>query len=469
MTDSRDICLKALYNFLKENENILKQPESLNFLGSIKLPSVNLNAENLLSLLIQKNDRLFFFENPDKKFSMLGIGLVLDFSENGLGRLSSLNKKIQDLKRKVISNWKGDENQLPLICGTMKFTAEHSKEEWQDFYDSDWFVPEFIFVKTSEEEYFVYNFLNKNSSQKKIEDKFNLRLKELFELTPTQENKTFKILNIQGGSAKDKKKWKILVKNTIDKLTEQDISKLVLSRRVILKLTDQPDWDSLLKYFRSNYPTSYIYLYHKNNSTFFGASPERLIKFHQKEITIDVIAGSLPRGTNEHEEKLLEEQMSLSKKLNTEHELVLHQVKKSISRFVSKIYSNRVPFKKLKEVQHLHTVLKSEMLAEAKMLEIVESIFPTAAVCGEPKDKSLGLIKKIEDYNRGLYSGLIGYFNFDDEGEFIVAIRSALYNQKKLYAYAGVGILKESDPEIEYNETELKLKTILNFFDEKSK
>ncbi len=469
MFDSTDNCLKAFSNFLKEKETTLRQQESLNSLVSIKLPSVDFNASNLLFSLIQKNDRLFYYENADKNFSMLGIGLVLDFSENGLGRLSSLNKKIQDLKKKVISNWIEYENELPLICGAMKFTAEHSKEEWQDFYDSDWFIPEFILVKKLEEYHFVYNFLNKNSSQKKIEDKFTLRLKELFELTSTHENKTPKILNTEGISVKDKKKWKLLVKNSIDKLTEQEISKLVLSRRVVLKLTDQPDWDSLLKYFRSNYPTSYIYLYHKNNSTFFGASPERLIKFHQKEITIDVIAGSLPRGIDEQEDKLLEEQMSLSKKLNAEHELVLHQVKKSISRFVSKIYSNRVPFKKLKEVQHLHTVLKSEMAADAKMLEIVESIFPTAAVCGEPKDKSLSLIKKIEDYNRGLYSGLIGYFNLDDEGEFIVAIRSALYIQNKLYAYAGVGILEESDPEIEFNETELKLKTILNFFDEKSK
>lgn len=469
MLDSTDNCLKAFSNFLKEKETTLRQQESLNSLVSIKLPSVDFNAANLLYSLIQKNDRLFFYENADKNFSMLGIGLVLDFSENGLGRLSSLNKKIQDLKKKVISNWIEYKNELPLICGAMKFTAEHSKEEWQDFYDSDWFIPEFILVKKLEEYHFVYNFLNKNSSQKKIEDKFTLRLKELFELTSTHENKTPKILNTEGISVKDKKKWKLLVKNSIDKLTEQEISKLVLSRRVVLKLTDQPDWDSLLKYFRSNYPTSYIYLYHKNNSTFFGASPERLIKFHQKEITIDVIAGSLPRGIDEQEDKLLEEQMSLSKKLNSEHELVLHQVKKSISRFVSKIYSNRVPFKKLKEVQHLHTVLKSEMAADVKMLEIVESIFPTAAVCGEPKDKSLSLIKKIEDYDRGLYSGLIGYFNLDDEGEFIVAIRSALYIQNKVYAYAGVGILEESDPEIEFKETELKLKTILNFFDDKSK
>ncbi len=79
------------------------------------------------------------------------------------------------------------------------------------------------------------------------------------------------------------------------------------------------------------------------------------------------------------------------------------------------------------------------------------------------------MLKKIEDYQRGLYSGLIGYFNLHDEGEFVVGIRSALLHENKLFAYAGCGIVEGSDPENEFEETDLKLKAILSFFNEKNK
>jgi len=161
--------------------------------------------------------------------------------------------------------------------------------------------------------------------------------------------------------------------------------------------------------------------------------------------------------------------MMSSSKLNREHDLVVHQIKKAISKYVSKIYSDKIPFKKLQNIQHLHTILQSELLTDANMFEIIEAIYPTGAICGEPRDKALSILKKIEDYKRGLYSGLIGYFNLADEGEFVVGIRSALLHENKLFAYAGCGIIEGSDPEIEFEETELKLKVILSFFNDKNK
>jgi len=98
------------------------------------------------------------------------------------------------------------------------------------------------------------------------------------------------------------------------------------------------------------------------------------------------------------------------------------------------------------------------------MLHLLKELFPTPAVCGLPKETASHLIKKMESYRRGLYSGIIGWFNFNDEGEFAVAIRSALSTNNKLHAFAGCGIVEDSDPESEYKETELKLKTIMSLF-----
>lgn len=460
--------IDSFSNFLTENKKIVGKKEFSDYLISYKLPNIDLQLDIKLSAILNNYQKVFYLENVTDNFVLLGFGTALELSENGLGRFSAISKSYQDLKSKVVSNWENDSNNFPMFCGGMKFSVEHSEDEWQDFKDSDWFVPELMFVKTSEQSHLFYNLFNPTSIKKQV-NKFSQRLETLLNIQNNIENKPSNILTAKGQSPKDKKKWKALVSDTLNKLSEYDLSKIVLSRRVDLVLSENPSWDDVRKYFAENYAGCSIFIYHNNNSTFFGASPERLINFHDNKVTIDVLAGSIQRGTSPDEDKDFERQMIVSKKLNHEHDLVVHQIKKAISKYVSKITAHKIPIKKLQNIQHLHTILKSELIADTNIFEIIEAIYPTGAICGEPKDKALSLLKKIEDYKRGLYSGVIGYFNLQGEGDFTVGIRSALLYKNKLFAYAGCGIIEESDPEKEYEETELKLKAILSFFNEKNK
>lgn len=469
MTSNLNDIVNQFTDFLTEYKNVIGRQEFSDDLISYKLPAIDFRIENKLSAFIENYQRFFYFENAHENFSLTGLGTALEMSSNGLGRFAVISKSVRELKNKVISNWNEESNDFPLICGGMKFTAEHSEEEWEDFKDSDWFVPEFLLVKKSNSHNLFYNFVNQTSSIKKQVDIFSQRFESLINLQNKIENKASIILTTKGLSPKDKKKWKALVANTLDKLADDEISKIVLSRRVDMVLSAEPSWDEIRKYFADNYSGCSIFIYHNNNSTFFGASPERLIKFHDKKVTIDVLAGSISRGKNSDEEKELEREMVSSSKLNREHDLVVHQIKKAISKYVTKIFVDKIPFKKLQNIQHLHTVLHSELVAGTTIFEIIEAIYPTGAVCGEPRDKVISLIKKIEDHKRGLYSGIIGYFNFNGEGEYSIGIRSALLHENKLFAYAGCGIVEGSDPEKEFEETELKLKVILSFFNEKNK
>lgn len=469
MTTNFSRVIDSFQNLLSEHKNIIGKQEYLNYLISFKLPGNDFQLDNKLSVLLENYNRVFHFENVNENFSLTGIGRALDLSENGLGRFSSIGKSLQELKNKVVTNWEDNAKEFPLICGGMKFTVEHSEDEWEDFKDSDWFVPEFLFVKKHGSLNLFYNFINHNSSLKKLTDKFSKQIEALFYLPSEYKSKTSKVLSITGISPKDKKKWKTLVSNTLNRLADNEISKIVLSRRVDMALPAEPNWDEIRRYFTANYASCLMFFYHNNTSTFFGASPERLIKFHDRNVTIDVLAGSITRGKDDDEDKVLENVMLTSSKLNREHEFVVHQIKKAISKFVTKIISNKIPIKKLQNIQHLHTILQSELLAETNMFEIIEAIYPTGAICGEPKDKALSLLKKLEEHRRGFYSGIIGHFNVYDEGEFVVAIRSAIFNKNKLYAYAGCGLVEGSDPDKEYDETELKLRAILAFFDEKNK
>ena len=98
------------------------------------------------------------------------------------------------------------------------------------------------------------------------------------------------------------------------------------------------------------------------------------------------------------------------------------------------------------------------------MHNVIDALHPTPAVCGVPCEVALKYIDQYEKHDRGLYSGVIGWFNFNNEAELAVGIRSALIKDNKLYAYSGCGIVNGSNPESEFEESELKLKPILNLF-----
>ncbi len=172
----------------------------------------------------------------------------MELSENGLGRFSSISKSYRALKNKLVTNWDEDSKNFPLICGGMKFTVEHSEDEWQDFKDSDWFVPEFMLLKISGKHHLLYNFVNRNTSSKQI-DKFSQRLENLLNIQNKVENKDVRNIIHKRLTPKDKKKWKSLVSEALEKLTDHEISKIVLSRRVDMVLSAEPNWDEIRKYF----------------------------------------------------------------------------------------------------------------------------------------------------------------------------------------------------------------------------
>ncbi|NWF88545.1 MAG: isochorismate synthase [Ignavibacteriaceae bacterium] len=456
-------------SFLSERSSIIGKQEFADYLISFKFSIEATELLNNPNYLLKNYPKVFYFENPNEKISFIAFGSAMEISENGLGRFSSLSKTYKEIKGKTICNWDQKTEPMPLVCGGMKFTPEHSEDEWIDFKDSEWFVPEFLIMKNQNSFSVLYNFLNQSSSPKKLIEKFTQRVETFNNFQFNKENNSVKILSTKGLSPKDKKKWKILVSDALDKMNELSISKIVASRRVDLVLSEELNWTEIRDYFNVHYPDCYFFFFRNNNSIFFGATPERLIRIHDKKIIIDAMAGSIVRGKTEEEDKKLESEMLSSSKLNHEHDLVVHQFKRAIAKYVTKIFTHKVPFKKLHNIQHLHTSLQSELLEDTNLFEVLEAIYPTAAVCGEPRDKALSLLKKLELHKRGLYSGIIGYFNFFNDGEFFIGIRSALFHENKLYVYAGSGLVEGSDPEDEFEETEVKLNAILNFFDGQNK
>ncbi|HSP86671.1 MAG TPA: isochorismate synthase, partial [Ignavibacteriaceae bacterium] len=201
---------------------------------------------------------------------------------------------------------------------------------------------------------------------------------------------------------------------------------------------------------------------------FFGATPEILARIINKKIEVDAIAGSINRGDTDDNDSKFENELLNSKKDLDEHKFVIDYLKSALNNIGENISFNEKPsVKKLKNIQHLLTKISADLKNTSGIMNILSELHPTPAVCGIPKEAALNLIKKIENQRRGLYSGIIGWFNLNNEGEFAVSIRSAVTKGNKLTTFAGNGIVEGSEPDEEFKETEMKLKPILSLFNEK--
>ncbi len=456
--------------FLSESENLIKKNNLPSYLVSFALNYPASNLENKFDFLLKLHERSFYFEKPDENFLIFGMDEALNITENGEKRFSVTDKKIREWKEKFHSNWAQFNGIVfPLFLGSIKFAVEHADNDWSDFNDSTWFVPEVLLFKTKEQRFLLFNFVYSSEFPKSIIiNKFTSKLEKLFNNNfQPKEKPASKILHSLGSSPKDKKKWKNLVVEALEKISEKEVNKIVLSRRVDLLLTEEPDFYTVLKRLRKDYGDTYLFINHHGKSSFFGATPERLAKFTEGKIEIDALAGSAPRGKNDSEDLIIENNLLSDKKNLNEHNFVIDHIRSSIINFTKDftiLPNNKI--RKLANIQHLWTKISAKLNDNSSMMLLLKELFPTPAVCGIPKDTALQLIKKLEGYKRGLYSGTVGWFNFNNEGEFVIGIRSALSLNNKLIAFAGCGIVENSDPELEYQETELKLKTILSLFNE---
>lgn len=428
-----------------------------------------INFGNVINNLYKGKYTFFYWDKPDEEYTIVGIDSIYDVNQYGAKRTEESRTKIEQWIKNFYNNFdKADSKSIPLFMGGMKFSPEGISENsiWNDYADSDWFIPKVILFKKNQQISLVHNFIYKNETEE-----------ELIEMLCQQENlvdelKIDSSIGIQESveesnlfDESEKIKWTQQVNSALNQISSGLYKKIVLSRRVHLKLSSKPNLDDKLKNLANNYPRCYIFAYGKNESLFFGASPEKLAKISNGWVEADALAGSIPRGKSKSEDDLLANELLQSHKNLNEQNTVVDFITNSFSGFADEIiYDSKPIIRKLSNIQHLWTPIKAKLKPGNSIFSILKEIHPTPAICGVPWSGALDFIRATEGYNRGLYAGIIGWFNFEEQGEFAVSIRSALLKDKQLYAFAGCGIVEGSDPDLEFEETELKLKPILSLF-----
>lgn len=254
------------------------------------------------------------------------------------------------------------------------------------------------------------------------------------------------------------------VAQALHAIARGEFEKIVLARGI--ELEADRDWQPLdaLNRLRERFGSCFTFSYGGGSGqSFIGATPERLLQIRNGRLLTEAIAGSAPRGRNAGEDAGLARGLLDSEKDLREHACV----RDSILRRLEQVGINGVAepsprILPLANVQHLHTPIHADLGESVHLLDVLSELHPTPAVGGTPREAAVPRICEFEQMDRGLYAGVVGWFNHLNEGEMVVGIRSALIAGNRAKLYSGAGIVEGSDAEKEIRETELKLDALLD-------
>lgn len=408
-------------------------------------------------LIFPSFEKAFYFEQPDKEIIYCAIGSLIDLSSDNGYDFKSVKEKIKDIKIEFTDN-SYDNLDFPIVLGGMKFPGiqDDTSEDWKDYENSDWFIPKYFLMRRNYKNYFISFSKEKNIYNDLYKEFLSEWCNENYMVQDNHE--AYLTQNIL------KYKWHLLVEKAVAEIKKGTFSKVVLSRKVDLDIKGEINFNKTISSLRKLYKSCTLFVYKSKDSYFFGATPEKAASIKNGIAEFDALAGSAPRGIDKLTDSRYEKYLLNSIKDRDEHNYVIEYIKNESAALVKEFAISETIVKKLNNIQHLFTGISAEIKDTSFIFPLLDKVIPTPAVCGLPKQAALDFIINNEGYTRGLYSGVIGWFNLKYEGEFMAALRSALYKKNKLSIFAGCGIIEDSDPAKEYEETELKLLPIMSIF-----
>ena len=417
-----------------------------------------------------------FGKNPDKiwEFNNNKSYLIKDKTKKKIkGKPEKIIEKlIEEFKFKTPSN-------LPPICslisGYFSYDAIRYIEKISDNCNDDLKLPDvrllrprtlIIHDNLKKKIFYIINIFNDekiNNYQKKytqIKKEINYLLQQAsFEKA---HSKITKEINIKIKSNTTKKRFLNMVNKAKKYIKIGDIFQVVLSQRFEAKLSKKPL--EIYKKLRVTNPSPFMYFFNFHDFQIIGASPEILVRLRDNKITVRPIAGTRPRGKNTKEDTFLANDLLKDKKELSEH-LMLLDLGRNDAGKVSKINSVKVTesfiIEKYSHVMHIvSNVIGIYNNKFSKFMSLLAG-FPAGTVSGAPKIRAMEIIDELESTKRKVYAGGIGYFSANGEFDTCIALRTAVAKNNKFYVQAGAGIVADSNPIKEYEETVNKAQALL--------
>ena len=251
--------------------------------------------------------------------------------------------------------------------------------------------------------------------------------------------------------------WLARVHGALEEIRTGSVDKLVLTRRIRI-LTSRPLRPGcMLAWLRDRYPDCTLFAFRDGDNTLLGVSPERLLSLRQGTATADALAGTAPRAAAPEDDSAAGERLLHDAKAQHEHAVVVAEIRRALAPDCAEVITPQGPrLMKLPTVQHLWSQIHGRLLNGARPLSLIDRLHPTPAVGGAPRPQALAWLDHHGENRWGWYTGGVGWLD-EDGAEVSVVLRCGLLNGAWADLFAGAGIVADSVPEIELDETRWKL------------
>ena len=419
-----------------------------------------------------------FGKNPDKIWEFNNKNSYL-IKKN---RRIKLNDKPENLIAKIIEDFKfKTPKNLPKICslisGYFSYDSIRYVEKIPNNCKNDLNLPDVRLLRPrtlvihdnlKKEIFYICNIFKDekiSNYQKKYaeiqSDLFKLLIQSSIKKINKNNSKNSKDIKVKSNTSKNK--FLSMVNKAKKYIKLGDIFQVVLSQRFEAKLTKKPI--DIYKKLRVTNPSPFMFFFNFDDFQIIGASPEILVRLRDNKITVRPIAGTRPRGKTIKEDRFFEKDLLRDKKELSEH-LMLLDLGRNDAGKVSKINSVKVTesfiIEKYSHVMHIVSNVVGEYDKKFSKFKSLLAGFPAGTVSGAPKIRAMEIIDELETTKRKVYAGGIGYFSANGEFDTCIALRTAVAKNDKFYVQAGAGIVADSKPLKEYEETVNKAKALIN-------
>ncbi|HET8593334.1 MAG TPA: isochorismate synthase [Solirubrobacterales bacterium] len=410
-------------------------------------------------------DRWFCWEQPDRDFALAGIGTATEVVSRGPERFRELAEGCSRALRDRVA---AEPEELaagagPIWTAGFAFAPEGGSEPiWSSLPPALAVLPEVAIARTRDGAWLTASALvDRRSSAETVLDRIEGRLASLraTPLTPADPHPSA-ASSIAGRHPPER--YERIVASAVERIGAGELDKVVLARELTVEAPAAHDPAALLGSLRGLFPSCFCFCFGTPEAAFVGASPELLVRRSGAVAGTVALAGTTSRSADPAVDGHLGEAMLHSPKVRDEHRIVVQRIERTLRPHAVWVHAESEPSViKVGNLQHLATPIRAQLAEARSAIALAGALHPTPAIGGEPRDRAVELIEELEGIDRGWYTGPVGWMDAADDGEICVGLRSALLRDREAHLFAGCGIVADSDPASELQESELKFEVLL--------
>jgi salicylate biosynthesis isochorismate synthase/menaquinone-specific isochorismate synthase len=434
--------------------------------GSVSRPvDAEVDPTAVVAASRRPDEPWFCFEQPDRERSAVAaLGAVRTLEASGPGRFAELSRRWQALvARAATEEGPGPPGTGLLAAGGFAFSPDGGGSPcWEGFSPASLIVPEVSLARRAEHATLTVNADvgpddTVDGVLRRIEDRLReLRRAPLPLLDPAPTG-AYAVRSTMPPTH-----YEEAVARAVQRIKAGELEKIVLAREVEVHAPVAHDPAAVLGIVREAFPACYVFAVGRGDATFIAASPELLVRREGQRASTVALAGSTRRSADPAVDDHLGEQLLQSHKDREENEIVARRIARALApRSVWVTAAPEPVLVRVANIQHLARPIRAQLAAPMSAIELAGLLHPTPAVGGEPWTVAERLIPALEGLDRGWYAGPVGWTDATGDGEFCVALRSAMLRGAAAHCYAGCGIVRESNPAAELAESEVKLEALL--------